>query len=89
MTADQIDTIHETAFSIQRLRHIMSIIVESFESETMGLQKIERTSYVGSRMDMYLSALVIILDHIINAEETLSACFKPSDSPTAREEDHQ
>ena len=45
MNDTQLTTVQETVFDLQRLHHLMSILITGYESETIALQKMKETSY--------------------------------------------
>ena len=82
MNDTQLTTVQETVFDLQRLHHLMSILVSGYETETIAFQKMKETSYAGAIMEQYLSAFYIILDQITSAKEKLSPFFEEGDRPS-------
>ncbi len=67
------DNVTQARFALQRLQHIMAIVIDSYEAETVALQKLDKLSYAGDRMAEYLSAFHIFYDQIADIEQKLSA----------------
>ncbi len=66
------DTVTQAILALQRLQHIMAIVFDSYEAETVALQKLDQLSYVGDRMEEYLSAFYIISDQVSDIERKLN-----------------